>query len=206
MHTTRILAIACLLLPACRIGLADEPGPEARTAARSVAVTTCATCHGRQGRSLNPKFPQLAGQHASYLATQLHNFKAQSRGDADAMAYMWGMSSPLADEVIDGLADYYSTQHPAPGHGGGSSLAARGKAIYLEGVPAEGIPACATCHGPDAAGTDAFPRLAGQSSQYLLKQLRSFQNNMRNMAVMHGVAAGLKGQEMEAVASYLQGL
>ena len=49
-----------------------------------------------------------------------------------------------------------------------------------------------------------FPRLAGQHEQYLLKQLGAFQSNMRNVAVMHGVASGLKLQEMEAVAAFLQ--
>ena len=38
----------------------------------------------------------------------------------------------------------------------------------------------------------------------MLKQLNSFQSNMRKVAVMHGVAQGMKQQEMEAVALYLQ--
>ena len=46
----------------------------------------------------------------------------------------------------------------------------------------------------------------GSSAQYLLKQLRSFQNNLRNVAIMHGVAGGLQGSEMTAVAAYLQSL
>jgi cytochrome c553 len=49
-----------------------------------------------------------------------------------------------------------------------------------------------------------FPRLAGQHSQYILKQLSSFQSNMRNVAVMHGVAQNLQLQEMQSVAAYLQ--
>jgi cytochrome c553 len=59
---------------------------------------------------------------------------------------------------------------------------------------------------PGAVGTDAYPRLAGQHVPYLIKQLRSFQNNMRNVAVMHGVARGLEVADMEAVANYLQSL
>jgi cytochrome c553 len=39
-----------------------------------------------------------------------------------------------------------------------------------------------------------------------MKQLRSFQTNMRNVAVMHGVAAGLQRADMQAVATYLQSL
>ena len=63
-----------------------------------------------------------------------------------------------------------------------------------------------TCHGPEAAGTDGLSAAARESGQYLLKQLRSFQNNLRNVAIMHGVAGGLQGSEMTAVAAYLQSL
>jgi cytochrome c553 len=47
---------------------------------------------------------------------------------------------------------------------------ARGKQIYEEGVASQGIPACATWHGPQARGNDIFPRLAGQHADYLVKQ------------------------------------
>ena len=206
MKHTPLAALACCALLAGPLAVADDPSPEALAAARQVAVTTCASCHGPQGRSENPKFPRLAAQHPAYLAAQLHVFKTQGRGDPDAIAYMWGMSAPLSDELIDGLAAYYGGQKPARGIRSGAALVASGKSIYEEGVASEGIPACASCHGPDAAGTDDFPRLAGQSAQYLLKQLASFQSNMRNVAVMHGVASGLKAQEMNAVAAYLQSI
>jgi len=187
-------------------GATDEISAEARLAAQRVAVTTCATCHGPQGRSIAPKFPTLAGQHPKYLAAQLQAFKAQSRGDADALGYMWGMAAPLSEEMITALAAYYGAQSPAVGSGGDAGAIARGADIYANGVAAEGIPPCIACHGLGAVGTDDYPRLAGQHAQYLLKQLRSFQNNMRNVAVMHGVAQDLKSSEMEAVAAYLQSL
>ena len=185
---------------------ADEVSAEARLAAQHVAVMTCGTCHGPQGRSIVPKFPTLAGQHPKYLAAQLLAFKAQTRGDPDALGYMWGMAAPLSDDMIAGLADYYGAQTPGAGSGGDSGAIARGADIYTNGVAAEGIPPCVACHGPGAVGTDEYPRLAGQHAQYLLKQLRSFQNNMRNVAVMHGVAQDLKANEMQAVATYLQSL
>jgi len=185
---------------------ADEVSAEARLAAQHVAVMTCATCHGPQGRSIVPKFPALAGQHPKYLAAQLQAFKAQTRGDSDALGYMWGMAAPLSEEMIAALAAYYGAQAPAAGSGGDAGAIARGADIYANGVAAEGIPPCIACHGPGAAGTDEYPRLAGQHAQYLLKQLRSFQNNMRNVAVMHGVAQDLKITEMESVAAYLQSL
>jgi len=185
---------------------ADEVSAEARLAAQHVAVMTCATCHGPQGRSIVPKFPALAGQHPKYLAAQLQAFKAQTRGDPDALGYMWGMAAPLNDEMIAALAAYYGAQSPGGGSASDAGAIARGADIYANGVAAEGIPPCIACHGPGAVGTDEYPRLAGQHAQYLLKQLRSFQNNMRNVAVMHGVAQDLKATEMEAVAAYLQSL
>jgi len=179
---------------------------EARLAAQRVAVSTCANCHGRQGRSIAPKFPVLAGQHAGYLVAQLHAFKAQTRGDPDALGYMWGMSAPLDDEMIGALAAYYAAQSPGPGARAEAAVITRGADIYAKGIANDGIPPCAGCHGANGTGTDQFPRLAGQHAQYLLKQLRSFQSNLRDVAVMHGVAQGMAIGEMEAVAAYLESL
>jgi cytochrome c553 len=184
----------------------DEISPEARLAAQHVAVNACANCHGRQGRSIAPKFPVLAGQHANYLAAQLHAFKAQTRGDPDALGYMWGMAAPLDDEMINALAAYYAAQVAGPGARDDAAAIARGAEIYAKGIANDGIPPCAGCHGPNAMGTDQFPRLAGQHAQYLLKQLRSFQSNLRDVAIMHGVAQGMAIGEMEAVAAYLESL
>ena len=113
---------------------------EARIAAQQVVVNTCAGCHGRQGRSIAPKFPVLAGQHAGYLAAQLHAFKSQTRGDPDALGYMWGMSAPLDDEMINALAAYYAVQSPGHGADGNAAAIARGAEIYANGIAADGIP------------------------------------------------------------------
>jgi cytochrome c553 len=201
-----VISLGSIVLLSLGAARAEEIDPAARLAAERIAVTTCATCHGPQGHSYSPKFPVLAGQHANYLAAQLEAFKAQTRGDADAVGYMWGMASPLDSATIAALSDYYSQQHPTAGPRSAPALVARGKQIYQQGDSAKGIPPCSACHGPDAAGTDAFPRLAGQHVQYLMKQLRSFQNNMRNVAVMHGVAQGLQREDMLSIASYLQSL
>ncbi len=206
MKTTTVIIGAALLVLGAQRSPADEISPEAQSAAQHVAVTTCAICHGPQGRSIAPKFPMLAGQHRPYLVAQLKAFKGQTRGDPDALGYMWGMAAPLDDEMIEALATYYSVQKPGPGRAVDAAEIARGADIYAKGVAEEGIPPCIACHGPGAAGTDDFPRLAGQHAQYLLKQLRSFQSNLRNVAVMHGVAKELQGKEMSAVAAYLESL
>jgi cytochrome c553 len=192
-----------LLLGAAAI-YAQEPDAAALEQAKRMAVGVCGTCHGGDGNNTQPKFPRLAEQNANYLAAQLRAFKAQTRGDPDAIGYMWGMSGQYNDATLEALSKYYSMQKAKPGRGGHSPLIERGREIYLHGIEAESVPACATCHGADAHGTAEFPRLAGQHAQYVLKQLASFQSNMRNIAVMHGVAQNLRLAEMEAVADYLE--
>ena len=200
---TFFVGTACWILASLTAG-AGAQDPSADQAARRVAAGTCATCHGERGNSEAPKFPKLSGQRETYLAAQLKAFRDQSRGDADAIAYMWGMASPLSDDMIAGLARYYASQPPARGRPADSGLVARGRDIYVNGVASENIPACGTCHGARGEGAGDFPRLAGQHAEYLIKQLYSFRNESRNVAVMHGVAREMKLAEMQAVAAFLQ--
>ncbi|HSY05991.1 MAG TPA: c-type cytochrome [Steroidobacteraceae bacterium] len=204
LRTVSSLAVAAVLATAVFGARADEPDAAAKAYVHKVAVGTCGTCHGPDGNSTQPKFPRLAGQRASYLVTQLKGFRAQTRGDPDAIGYMWGMAAELDDATIEALAAYYSAQKPAVSRSGDAPLVSRGREIYEHGVPAQGVPACGTCHGADARGQQDFPRLAGQHAQYVLKQLASFQSSMRNVAIMHGVAQNLRLPEMQAVAAYLE--
>ncbi len=174
--------------------------------ARDVAVGVCGTCHGPDGNSINPMFPRLAGQHAGYLVRQLKSFKEETRGDPYAIGYMWGMASGLSDETIDALGQYYAQQKTGPGTDHDAATITRGRDIFEHGIASEGVPPCAACHGLEALGNDMYPRLAGQHAEYILKQLASFQSNMRKIAVMHGVAQNLRDPEMQAVAAYLESL
>ena len=198
------LAGAAALMACGPAAWADEPDATAKTYAQHLAITVCGTCHGTTGNSQQPKYPRLAGQNANYLAAQLKAFRAQTRGDPDAIGYMWGMASQLDDDTIQALAAYYTAQKAEPSAASPSPAASRGRSIYEQGVAAQGVPACSSCHGPDAHGTGDFPRLAGQHAQYVLKQLSSFQSNMRNVAIMHGVAQNLNLGDMDAVAAFLE--
>jgi cytochrome c553 len=203
-HLRLSLAGSALLATVVCAVRADEPDFAAKAYVAKIAIGTCGTCHGPTGNSTQPKFPRLAGQRATYLVAQLKGFRAQTRGDPDAISYMWGMASQLDDATMEGLASYYATQAAQVSPGGDAALVARGREIYEHGVAAQGVPACSSCHGADAHGQQDFPRLAGQHAQYALKQLASFQSSMRNVAVMHGVAQNLHLQDMQAVAAYLQ--
>jgi cytochrome c553 len=93
---------------------AEEVDAANRAAAERIAIGTCATCHGPQGTAIR----QISGAGrpaAKYLAAQLQAFKSQTRGDPDALGYMWGMAAPLDDALMAGLADYYSRRLRGPG-------------------------------------------------------------------------------------------
>jgi cytochrome c553 len=185
--------------------VADSP-TDAQKAALHRTIETCGTCHGVNGRSVSPTFPNLAAQTAPYIEVQLHAFKDQTRADPDAQAYMWGMASPLSDATISGLANYFSSQPAPTGRSGNPSLIEQGKHLFQEGVPALQIPPCASCHGAHAEGIATFPRLAGQHAPYLLKQLLVIQSVLRTAPVMHGVVKNLSKEQMEALVAYLESI
>jgi len=171
--------------------------------AKALAAGVCSACHGPEGKSVFPVFPRLAGQQSAYIILQLDAFRSHTRGDPNAQAYMWGMSSQLSDETIKGLADYYSAQKPSPGVAGDPALTAEGQKIYTQGIPAQNVPACASCHGAAAEGAAAFPRLAGQHSDYLVAQLEGFQSGTRaNAPIMTNVVRTMKPEQIKAVAIY----
>ena len=185
---------------------AADVSPELGRSAHQLAETTCANCHGVSGRSISPTFPNLAAQTVPYLEAQLHAFRDQTRADPDALSFMWGMASQLSDATIEAISDYYAAQIPSRAKTGDTELVARGKQIFEEGVTSQGIPACATCHGPQARGNNIFPRLAGQHADYLVKQALVIQRGLRDAPVMHEAIKDLSADQMRAVATYLESL
>jgi cytochrome c553 len=63
--------------------------------------------------------------------------------------------------------------------------------------------ACGACHGMDGNSSDAqYPKLAGQSEQYIATQLMRFKSDVRANAIMHGMAMALSPQDMHDVGAY----
>src|SRR5271165_332688 len=177
---------------------------DAQKTALHKMIKTCGICHGVNGRSVSPTFPNLAAQNAPYIELQLRAFKDQSRADPDAQAYMWGMASQLNDAMISDLASYFAAlPPPAAGRPGDPELISRGKRLFEEGVPVRNIPPCANCHGSHAEGTAVLPRLAGQHAPYLFKQMQAIQTTLRVAPAMHGVVKDLDKEQMQAVVAYL---
>lgn len=166
-------------------------------------IHVCSSCHGMEGRSESPTFPRLAGQQKDYIVTQLKAFRDHTRADPHAHTYMWGMAAKLSDPTIEGVAAYYSSQTPVPGRPENEPDVAAGKKIYEEGIPETGVPACGGCHGDQAQGGDAFPRLAGQHRPYIEQQLAAFSSNSRANEIMHENAKNLTPDAMRQLAAFL---
>jgi cytochrome c553 len=74
-------------------------------AAGKVKAAMCAGCHGANGISAAPIYPNLAGQKEAYIVKQLKAFKDGSRKDP----VMSAMAAPLTDADVENLAAYYSS-------------------------------------------------------------------------------------------------
>jgi cytochrome c553 len=92
-------------------------------------------------------------------------------------------------------------------------LAPAGKKIFEEGIAEANIPPCASCHGPEAKGNGAFPRLAGQLYPYIIKVLSNWDKERGQdpahpdtSAIMQPIAHGLNKSQIEQVAAYLSSL
>ncbi len=63
---------------------------------------------------------------------------------------------------------------------------------------------CAACHGADGnSGTPAYPKLAQQHPDYLVKQLREFKSGQRANAVMSGMVAALSDDDMKNISAWV---
>ena len=63
--------------------------------------------------------------------------------------------------------------------------------------------ACGACHGMDGNSTDPqYPKLAGQSEQYIVRQLENFKSGRRQNPIMQGMATPLSEQDMHDIGAY----
>ena len=175
-----------------------------------LAQQVCSNCHGVDGNSVSPNFPNLAAQTEPYVVEQLSSFRKHSRLDPAGFEYMWGLSRHLTDGQIKELAAYYAGQSVrTPAYPTANpALRDTGRQIFSGGVPGKSIPACETCHGPEGRGNQQFPRIAGQHADYLVKQLLVFQRTDQRPegAIMKVIAHDLTPANIDAVASYLESL
>jgi cytochrome c553 len=167
--------------------------------AGKTAAASCAGCHGATGTSVSSNIPNLAGQHAGYLASSLRGFKSKTR-DNDLMS---SIAAGLTEADMENVAAYYA-QNSCKATGGDKAKVAAGKAKVATA-------GCAACHNegglrgngaPGVSGSQAWPNLAGQHAEYLANALKAFQDGSRYHAVMTSVSKTLSVADIENLAAY----
>jgi cytochrome c553 len=171
----------------------------------------CKTCHGIEGQGFRGSFPmpRLAGQQPEYIANQLQAFIERRRTNP----VMFNVAHVLDPAMVKALSEYFKDLNPKPLGGAPKELVPEGREIYEQGIPSANVPPCASCHGPDGKGTDAFPRLAGQLHDYIFRKLINWekergqdQANPDTSAIMQPIAHDLTEAQIKAVAAYVSQL
>lgn len=67
--------------------------------------TTCSACHGKDGNSIDPQYPRLAGQYQAYLLQAMREYRSGDRNNA----VMKGFVANLSEQDLEDLASYYAS-------------------------------------------------------------------------------------------------
>ncbi len=170
----------------------------------AVAQSNCAWCHGDFGQGYATA-PRLAGQKQEYLAAQLKDYNRHKRDNPLSTQYMWPAAFDLNAHTAAGLASYYASIPPKAAKDGKEELSAKGKSIYIYGIPEANIGSCAVCHGPNAQGIGQVPRLGGLGYVYLRERLEHWGQGYHMSAVppMPQIGSRLPSRTIDELASYL---
>ncbi|MFT3906527.1 MAG: c-type cytochrome [Steroidobacteraceae bacterium] len=206
------------LISAAALLAATAASAKGTADAGATKTATCLACHGANGNSSNPEWPNLAGQNASYILDQLKHWHANTRVDSSSL--MPPMAAALSEQDMEDLAAYYSQQTPS-GLEADPSYWEAGQQLYRGGDKSRNIPACMACHGPVGRGNPAagYPALRAQHSVYTVKQLTNYASEARYTRdskgvsnggakgeIMHTIAGRLSQEDIRNLASYLQGM
>ena len=205
-------------LSVCALLLSFSAAAEGDAEAGKAKTLVCSACHGQTGISISNLYPNLAGQGEKYLLKQMQDIKS----DARPILEMTGLLAAFSDQDLEDIAAFYASQEKEimgsqaiadEAYGLSSEeFLALGENLYRGGNLDTNVPACTGCHSPRGNGNDpaVYPALGGQHSEYILKQLTQFQNNLRtndgDTLIMRGVAGPMSDLEMRAVANYISGL
>ena len=202
-----VLAIACAGL----VRAAETAAPAVSERDLQAKIQYCTSCHQPSGQGFrgSSPIPRLAGQQPEYFENQLKAFIERRRTNK----FMFKVAHSLSPEMLSALAAHFNELNPKPLGGAPKDLVPAGKKIFEEGISDANIPPCASCHGPEAKGNGAFPRLAGQLYPYIIKVLTNWDKergqdaaNPDTSAIMQPIAHNLNKSQIEAVAAYLSDL
>jgi cytochrome c553 len=212
------IALVCTLFGVSSGAVAEEAIKGSADAGKTKAQEHgCIACHGMDGNSVNPEWPNIAGQNAVYIREQLEMIKARKRINE----VMYPVVAQLNSQDFADLGEFFAKQTPG-GLEADPSYWKAGEALYKSGDASRNIPACSACHGPAGQGNSAagYPALRAQHSVYTVKQLQDYHtknryrdgtdpatvHSTRNSPMMTTIAERLTPEDIRNLASYLQGL
>lgn len=102
----KLVSSAVLAFGVVSTASANDAAAAPAAGGKPAQVAVCAACHGENGVSASPAFPNLAGQHRSYIEVALKAYKSGARKNA----VMAGQAAGLSDADIKALALWYSSQ------------------------------------------------------------------------------------------------
>lgn len=189
-----------LITTACAIAVLLQAGTALAQAAAEAPrkAVICSACHGPQGNSIQPQIPALAGQSARYIYLQLRDFQEGRRSNE----LMSPMVKDLTRDEMHELANYFAAQKLLPQKFQPDAGKARlGKLKADETL-------CTMCHLGGFSGQNEVPRVAGQSYEYIVKQLLDFKAHRRtnDAGNMTAVSATLSDADIENLGHYIAGL
>ena len=156
----RMLAVLCLVTSMDAVA-------DARAGEKKAQL--CLACH-KPGMP-NASAPLLEAQPARYLVQAINEYKTGKRSDP-GLLMKTNMASLSARDIRD-IADYFASRPPLTGvYVTDPSKVAAGEKRIAELK-------CGSCHGQNFAGSEAVPRLAGQTPGYLVRQLEAFADGRR---------------------------
>src|ERR1700676_5759081 len=123
------------------LGASPQPFPRGQVRARVPAsvIAPGAAVYRGQGYMVAPR---LAGQRPQYIESQLRSYREHTRDNPFSKQYMWGAVAALGPHAGRDLAIYFATIAPKAANDGDKDLAARGRTIYLDGIPEANIVSC----------------------------------------------------------------
>jgi len=172
--------------------LSSNPVYAADSNAGKNASIPCQTCHGIDGEIKSPLYPLLTGQRATYLEAQLKAFKSGARVNSAMQA----IAAKLSEQEIKNISAFYSRL----------TVKKEGKSSTETKKRSAKFAMCAGCHGATAQGRGGFPKLAGQSSDYLKKQLLNFKSGVRKGGPMNAISSTLSEQDINLIVNFLASL
>ena len=156
---------------------------------------TCAGCHGEYGQgSIEGEYPRLAGLDAVYIAKQLNDFKTRKRINIPMIPFANDRELPGDDVRI--ISEYLSRiQLPTKlqpvdeeNFDALERLHASKRVVNIKDYPGDielgrkvYKKECVSCHAKDGYGNKKkkAPQLAGQYSEYLLRQVKYYRSGER---------------------------